>query len=41
MPEENEEQAPRPKGQFLGCVFSILAVAFIFFLIFGFLRACG
>jgi hypothetical protein len=41
MPEENDKQTPKQSGQFVGCVFSALAVAFIFLAIFVFLRACS
>jgi len=39
-PETNEEP-PKQSGQFLGCLFSLLAVGFIFFTLFFFMRSCG
>jgi hypothetical protein len=35
------EEPPKQSGQFLGCAFSLLAVGFIFFALFVFLRACS
>jgi len=36
-----DEEPPKPSGQFLGCAFSLFAVAFIFFALFLFMRSCG